>query len=361
MSDETLYPRPEPTEDLPGTAGEPEAVGDPLAAETPAVPDSPVAEVEAAAESEMAEPNPPSVPGSIGQAWFHASPAVDAEPSPVEVTEPTPASPPQRSWWTSGPKTDNPPSAVDPVLPAGTVDLTGENAIPADLRVRDQADTPSVPASLYRDPKTTEEPIPGTVEVDHPVTQPNETVVMPVESVLDDHRAARARALGEVDPGADVVTAPALFTPPSTYKAWPSFVLFVFRLIIATVLSIRATQELLNFSQTKELWTHSILGSPTVFATIQIVLEYVIALMVLIGLASRVAGILMMVLYIGVLTFVVWGAVNPFQSGVIGFRGEYEVLMVAIGLLFAGIGGGRAAVDGAVHHARLERKNAKLG
>jgi len=235
-------------------------------------------------------------------------------------------------------------------FPQGLIDLTDDTA----------EDSVRIPASAYRG-ETTEEPVHGTVEVDQPVNQPNETVIMPVETAADDRRAARARALGEVDPGADVVAAPALFTPPEMYKAWPSFTLFMFRLIIATILSIRATQELLNFTATKELWATSVLPNPEMIAVTQIVVEYLIALMLLLGLASRVAGLLLMVLYIMVLSFLVWGAVNPFASGVIGFRGEYEVLMVIIGLVFAGIGGGSAAVDGAVHRARLERKNAKLG
>jgi len=234
-------------------------------------------------------------------------------------------------------------------FPEGLIDLTEETE-----------DSVRIPASAYRG-ETTQEPVHGTVEVDRAVNQPNETVIMPVETAADDRRAARARALGEVDPGADVVAAPTQFTPPEMYKAWPSFTLFIFRLIIATILSIRATQELLNFSATKALWASSVLPNPEVLAIVQIIVEYLIALMLLLGLASRVAGLLMIVLNILVLSFLVWGSSNPFKSGVIGFTGEYEVLMLVIGLVFAGIGGGGAAVDGAVHRARLERKNAKLG
>ena len=242
-----------------------------------------------------------------------------------------------------------PPSGL--AFPQGLIDLTEDTG----------EDSVRIPASAYRG-ETTEEPVHGTVEVDQPVNQPNETVIMPSNEVAaDDHRADRARALGEVDPGADVVVAPALFTPPEMYKAWPSFTLFMFRLIIATILSIRATQELLNFTATKAVWATTILSNPEVLAITQIVAEYLIALMLLLGLASRVAGLLLMIVYIVVLSFITWGAVNPFASGVIGFRGEYEVLMVMIGLVFAGIGGGGAAVDGAVHRARLERKNVKLG
>ncbi|MDR2974033.1 MAG: DoxX family membrane protein [Propionibacteriaceae bacterium] len=239
-----------------------------------------------------------------------------------------------------------------PDLPEGTIDLTDTPLAP----------TPSplaAPDSLYRSLRP--EPIPGTVEVDQPVNPPNETIIMPVESVLDDHRAARARALGEVDPGADVVAAPAQFLPPSIYKRWPSFTLFIFRLVVAAVLGIRATQEWMNFEAIKGLWAGSILPQAEIVAIVQFVVEYLVAVLLLLGLGSRVAGVLLFVLNASVLCFVVWGAVNPFTNGVVGFAGEYNVLMAAIGLLFAGIGGGGAAVDAVIHRARLERKNAKIG
>jgi len=286
-----------------------------------------------------------------GSSEFDSSPEADS-PKSDESAEPIESAVTIISQEDDLPETHGKP-AVPPsglAFPQGLIDLTDDSG----------EDSVRIPASAYRG-ETTEEPVHGTVEVDQPVNQPNETVIMPVETAADDRHAARARALGEVDPGADVVAAPVLFTPPEMYKAWPSFTLFMFRLIVATVLSVRATQELLNFTATKSLWATTILSNPEILAITQIVVEYLIALMLLLGLASRVAGLLLMILYIVVLSFITWGAVNPFVSGVIGFRGEYEVLMVVIGLVFAGIGGGGAAVDGAVHRARLERKNAKLG
>ncbi|MCL2483533.1 MAG: DoxX family membrane protein [Propionibacteriaceae bacterium] len=247
---------------------------------------------------------------------------------------------------------DQPEDPAAQTAPDEVLDLTEDG--------KQAEDSVRIPASIYRG-EDSQEPVHGTVEVDQPVVQPNETVIMPMESTMDDHRAARARALGEVDPGADVVTAPRLFGPPSVYKAWPSFTLFVLRVVVAAILSITATQQMLNFTQTKNGWAGSILPEPTLLTWLQICVEFLIALMLLLGLASRVAGALLVVVYVGVLTFLIWGASNPFASGVIGFNGEYELLMVVIGLVLIGVGGGGAAIDGAVHRARLERKNAKLG
>ena len=274
-----------------------------------------------------------------------------AEPEELELEEEESGEEAEAADEVKTPPEKATPAKSGLAFPQGLIDLTDETG---------GEDSVRIPASAYRGEKT-EEPVHGTVEVERSVNQPNETVIMPVEPTADDRRALRARALGEVEPGADVIAAPVPFTPPAMYNAWPSFTLFVFRLIIATILSIRATQELLNFTQTKASWSVSVLPNPEIFAIVQIVVEYLIALMLLLGLASRVAGLLLIVLYVMVLSFIKWGAVNPFASGVIGFTGEYEVLMVVIGLVFAGIGGGGAAVDGAVHRARLERKNTKLG
>ncbi|MCL2736455.1 MAG: DoxX family protein [Propionibacteriaceae bacterium] len=281
------------------------------------------------------------------------APVEDAAPADVvELVEPVEATEPVEAAQAA-----EPVAVPAPVFPEGTIDLTEE--APSGSQ-GDLEESFRIPASAYAG-QIAQEPVHGTVEVDHTVEQPGATVIMPVESALDDHRAARARALGEVDPGADVVTAPRQYLPPSVYKGWPSFTLFVLRLVVATLLSIRGTQELMHFTATKQLWATSVLPDPEIMAIAQIGLEFLIALMLLLGLASRVAGVLLMIVYIVVLSFLVWGASNPFVSGMDGFYGEREVLMVIIGLVFAGIGGGGAAVDGAVHRARLERKNAKLG
>ncbi len=380
MGDETLDRQPEPQEDVPPTgdavvepptppvvdltderpwAPAPPVVplvpptDDPLAAIREAIghgaPVNQAGPVVAPSADQAADPArflPPAAPGPV-----LAEPAAP-EPAASESIIPEPVVPEPA---TPEPTLSQPTAPPTPWVPEGTVDLTEAPAVvvPVPPALGPMGD-------LYRVDETMTEPVPGTVEVDKPVTQPNETVIMPVESVLGDHRAARARALGEVDRGADVVVAPQQFAPPSVYRPWPSFVLFVFRIVIAAILGVRATQQMLNFTATKALWAGSILPDPEVVAMVQIIVEYVVAVMLLLGLASRVAGVLIVVLHVVILSFLVWGAANPFTRGVVGFAGEYEVMMTVIGLLFAGVGGGGAAVDGAVHRGRLERKNARI-
>ena len=310
--------------------------------------------------TDQMHPQPPYPNDPLG---YGSIPAVDMTEDQVADSGYQPVDPVDDLGYAEAPDLAPPAQALidtaelDRAFPEGTVDLTGETPLPD--YGSPAVDFARLQASLYGNGQVAGEPVPGIVEVERTVTQPNETVVMPVESVLDDHRAARARALGEVAPGADVVAAPAPYAPPSVYRIWPSLTLFIFRLVLATVLSIRATQEWLHFTASKNLWATSILPEPALLATIQIIVEYLIALMLVLGLASRVAGVLMVVVYIGVLSFVTWGAVNPFSVQV-GFVGEYELLMVVCGLVLAGLGGGRVAIDATVHKARLEKKNARL-
>jgi len=240
-----------------------------------------------------------------------------------------------------------------PGFPQGMVDLTEEGGWNSG-----EEDSVRIPASVYRDDPNAMEPSPGTVEVDSATTQ-STPVVMGDDPGVNDRRAARARALGEVAPGADVVAPPVRFHPPSIYKPWPSFVLIVFRLLIAAALAISAMQELLDLTATKALWATTILPYTDIWAYSLIMVKFVIALMLILGFGTRIAGILMMVAYVVVLVFTVWGAKPIFTSGQVGFLGELEVIMILIGLLFVGIGGGGAAIDGAIHRARIERKNAK--
>jgi len=261
------------------------------------------------------------------------------------------------------PLTYPPDPSFDPGLglaravPEGTVDLTDD--VPQPVWNSGVQDSVRIPESLYRGEEVGE-PVHGTVQVDQGMVPPNATVTMPVESLADERRTARARALGEVDPGADVFAAPARFLPPSTYKIFPSVVLLVARLFVVAILSIRATQELLGWDATKFKWTNTVLAYPDVWAIAIIAVGYLTALLLLLGLGTRAAGVGMAAIFIMHLVFLIWGVTSPFMSGIVGFSGEFAVAMVIIGLLFVGVGGGGVTIDATIHRSRLERKNARL-
>ena len=85
-----------------------------------------------------------------------------------------------------------------------------------------------------------------------------------------------------------------------------------------------------------------------------------VAVMLVLGLGTRIAGLLLLILAIAQLAFVQWGVVSPFQPGAADFIGAVDVMLAGAGVLFATVGGGRIAFDGAIHTGHIGRKNDKL-
>jgi uncharacterized membrane protein YphA (DoxX/SURF4 family) len=176
-------------------------------------------------------------------------------------------------------------------------------------------------------------------------------------------RSDRAQALGQLAPTPDVVAAPVKLGPPTQYNKYPSLVFLVLRLAVAALMGIRCFRDAEALSATTQIWRDTVLGgfvNAEVLTWIQIAAEGTVALLLLFGLGTRVVGGVLVVLGAAWLTFILWGAVSPFQRGIPGFTGEFEVLLVAVGFLFTGLGGGGwLSLDAFFHRARLERKNAK--
>jgi putative oxidoreductase len=226
--------------------------------------------------------------------------------------------------------------------PEGVVDLTGDNAMPA------MWDQPVVPSPVVQEP---------TVDSYESSFETSSAVIIDEE---EERRRSRARALGEVDRGADVVIAPVAYEPPTMYQPWPSFVLILLRFLVAAILAIHATQQVLNLAGTTALWENSLLPGGEVWTITMIIVQYLTAVLLVLGLGVRGVGIGIMVAFIIVLCFLQWGAEPFFVDKVSGFRGEVEVFLVMAGLMFVGLGGGSIGVDGAIHRARLERKNTTI-
>jgi len=180
--------------------------------------------------------------------------------------------------------------------------------------------------------------------------------------VRREERAARDRQLGKVIAAPDDADEPLVtkFTTPSTYKGLPSLGVLLFRLVIAAVVGIRAWQHITHLSATRDMWAATIAPSPGIIAWTQIGLEIAIAVMLVLGLGTRIAGLLLLILAIAQLAFVQWGVVSPFQPGAADFIGAVDVMLAGAGVLFATVGGGRIAFDGAIHTGHIGRKNDKL-
>jgi uncharacterized membrane protein YphA (DoxX/SURF4 family) len=225
------------------------------------------------------------------------------------------------------------------------------------------ASAPSAPSSGGFAPLETAPVPPPPPPLGGVIAPDPEAVAAQSAADLAQARSDRAQALGELARTPDVVAAPVKLGPPTQYNKFPSLVLLVLRLAVAALMGIRCFRDAEALSATTQIWRDTILGgyvNAEILTWIQIAAEGMAALLLLFGLGTRVVGGVLMILGAAWLTFILWGAVNPFQRGIPGFTGEFEVLLVAVGFLFTGLGGGGwLSLDAFFHRARLERKNAK--
>jgi len=278
---------------------------------------------------------------------------VDAEPvveqvESSDVDEPTRIHPiePPSSWAEVHPEAKH--------LPADEVTPDSEATAAQRSLFRDEAPTVALPA--------------GAVAAAVPlaaVPLMERTAVLDAQEaarVRREERAARDRQLGKVIAAPDDGDEPLVtqFKPPTTYKGLPSLGFLLFRLVIAAVVGIRAYQHITHLSATRDMWAATIVPSPGIIAWTQIGLEIAIAVMLVLGLGTRIAGLLLVILAIAQLAFVQLGVVSPFQAGAADFIGVVDVLLAGAGVLFATVGGGRIAFDGAIHTGHIRRKNDKL-
>jgi len=258
------------------------------------------------------------------------------------------------------------PTRIHPIEPPSSWAEVHPEAkgIPQDA-VDSEADTTAPQRSLFRDEAPTVALPLGAAAAAGAVPAVEQTAVLDAQEaarVRREERAARDRQLGKVIAAPDDSDEPLVtkFAPPSTYKGLPSFGFLLFRLVIAAVIGIRAWQHITHLSATRGMWAATVVPSPGIIAWTQIGLEIAIAVMLVIGLGTRIAGLVLLALSIGLLIFVQWGVVSPFQPGAADFIGVVDVLLAGAGILFATVGGGRIAFDGAIHSGRLRRKNDKL-
>ena len=138
-----------------------------------------------------------------------------------------------------------------------------------------------------------------------------------------------------------------------------SFGLFVLRLVTAAIIGVVGYQVLSDIDATAEFLGATLLPEPRLVAWIVGFGLAVLAVLLVIGLAVRVAGLLLAVVAVGSLVFIRWGQFSPFVAGMEGFLGDHDLLLAAVGILFFSLGGGRWGIDGAFVKARETAREAK--
>lgn len=333
------------------------------------------------------------VPEAARDEWVQG-PAIEADSpteTPAAVTAPYAAAVPETEAA--------PEAAAAPVL--ATVDSTPSGALGAPAHADDRALDPLQETAVHDMSHEVDEPPVGAIDSEAGAAVPSEPPASlfrdpgapamaavagaaaggvaaagslhgadAAASVIDDDAAARQRAeereardrqLGTVQPLASV-PARAPLALPTTYRFLPSTGLLLLRIVTAGIVGVRAFMHAMNIPDLAKLWAdHTIFATQaTTIAWAQTGVEALIVVLLVLGLGTRVAGALLAILAGCLLAFMLWGAANPFQPGLVGFIGEIEVLLAAVGVFFLTAGGGRAAIDGGIHQGRIERKNERL-
>ncbi len=134
--------------------------------------------------------------------------------------------------------------------------------------------------------------------------------------------------------------------------------LFVLRIVTAAIMGVHGLQHLLDLPGTTEMIRSTVLPAPSILAVVLGAAEVAIAIALVFGLLTRLAGLGLVLVAGGALGFVFWGAWSPFQNGEAGFTGELELLLVAVGVLFLLVGGGGWSVDHGFRARRAESRDA---
>lgn len=172
---------------------------------------------------------------------------------------------------------------------------------------------------------------------------------------------AAGATLGSGASAADTVpvrTETVRVTERSTDKFAGALALFLLRLVVAAIVGIRGLYHLLNLPATTELVQGTVLPYASILAIALGAAEVAIAVALVFGLLTRLAGIGLMLVAGGALGFVLWGPWSPFIAGQAGFTGELELLLVAVGALFLLVGAGGWSVDRGFRTRRTETRGA---
>lgn len=129
----------------------------------------------------------------------------------------------------------------------------------------------------------------------------------------------------------------------------PDLALLVLRLALAAVLLYHGLPKLMNFGATVGMFQSMNIPAPTLSAAFALVAEVVGGLLILLGVAVDIAGLLVVIDMIGAISLVHWSKGFSFLNG--GWEFPFVILCLALALALAGpgsyaVGGKRVAYAG---------------
>lgn len=202
------------------------------------------------------------------------------------------------------------------------------------------------------------------------VTEDEKTIVVPAEEATtiqpieetdpvttraqerDRRRAERDQALGtrrrvaeEVEPEPVAPIKP----KRTTDKFLGSFGLFMLRLVVAAIIGLHGFAKALDLGAVQTMLANTVIPEPVMMSYVLTGAEIAIALALVFGLFTRLAGLGVAAIGIGSLVFVHW-ITNPFVGNAL--TGELELLLGGVGLLLICVGAGGWSVDAAFRRRR---------
>lgn len=349
----------EPTEETPGPA---EADVVPVAEERTDPVAAPIEGAEAYAPVE--EPAPSEVPEAVAPAEEPAASEVPEADEPVEDVAPAEA--PQAD---EEPAPVEAPEAVEPPAPSSSSGPTYFSAYPEEPTVAvaqpETAETqrlviadepvpvpsPAPADAIFRPPTPTSGPSPEPTRLE-PLSEEEQKLAAERAA----RRDARVAALAAPAPMPVVAPAPVVVHKRTNDKFWGSLGLFLLRLVLAGIFAVRGLNILTDIPAAQAQFATTIIPEPGIMAIVTGVACELIALALLLGLLTRVAGLGIALIAGGALAFVYWGTWSVFVPGRPGFLGEYELLLATVGLLLLLIGGGGWSLDRAFRAGRERDK-----
>ncbi len=248
---------------------------------------------------------------------------------------------------------------TDEQQPYDDDEMEATQAVPVTVVAADPSTTGTVPDGLYRGDGA--EPTAVIAEGTYPDVDVEEERM---QARLDAERTAREQRLGAVATSSENATrddsGPARVT---TDRFFPSFSLFVLRLVTASILGLTSWQILGSGvdATANYLAGFPLIPEPRLMAWILGFTLGALALLLVIGLLQRLVGFLLLVVAVASLTFIRWGNFSIFDANTAGFIGDKDLLLAAIGLLLLGMGGGRWGIDGAFRASRAASKAEREG
>jgi uncharacterized membrane protein YphA (DoxX/SURF4 family) len=210
--------------------------------------------------------------------------------------------------------------------------------------------------AIFRPPTPTSAPSPEPTRVE-PISDEEQRLAAERAA----RREARTAALAAPAPQPLVAPEPVVIHKRTNDKFWGSLSLALLRIVVAGIFAIRGLNILTDIPAAQAQFATTVLADyppgPQVMAIVTGVASLLIALALLLGLLTRLAGLGVALIAGGALALVYWGPTwSPFVNGQPGFIGEYQLLLAVVGLLLLLIGGGGWSLDRSFRAGRERNK-----